>query len=132
VTFPVPIAAVYAALLALLVVLLALVVVGLRRTLRVGIGDGGNRDLARAIRVHGNAIESIPLFLLLLAAYELNHGPAGWLHAYGAVFFLSRILHAWGMLRSGGASNGRVVGTVGSISCLVGLAIANLLQVMGN
>jgi 2-polyprenyl-6-methoxyphenol hydroxylase-like FAD-dependent oxidoreductase len=45
---------------------------------------------------------------------------------------VTRILHAWGMLRSAGASNGRVVGTVGSISCLVGLAIANLLQVLGN
>ena len=130
-TLPLPITAVYASLLALLVVLLVVVVVRLRRSLRVGLGDGGNRDLLRAIRVHGNAVESIPLFLILFGVYEFNHGHPNMLHFFGAVFLLSRVLHAWGLFSSGGASPGRVSGTIGTNGCLLGLAIANLLKVLG-
>ena len=128
---PAPITAVYAALLAMLVVMLALVVIKLRRSLRIGMGDGGNHDLARAIRVHGNAIESITLFLVLLGLYELNHGHVNALHFFGGVFFLSRVLHVWGLLSSGGASRGRVSGMVGTMGCLIGLAIANVMKVLG-
>jgi uncharacterized membrane protein YecN with MAPEG domain len=127
-----PVTAVYASLLAVLVVILALLVVRLRRGLKVGIGDGGNRDLARAIRVHGNAIESIPLFLILLGVYELNGGSATLLHVFGSVFFLARILHARGMLATAGASRGRVIGTIGTNTCLLGLAIANVVRVFGH
>ena len=40
-TLPLPITAVYAGLLAVLAVMLALVVMKLRTSLRVGLGDGG-------------------------------------------------------------------------------------------
>ena len=130
-SLPLPITAIYASLLALLVILLVVVVINLRRSLKVGLGDGGNRDLLRAIRVHGNAIESIPLFLVLLAAYELNHGSAGLLHFFGALFFLARVLHAWGLFSSGGVTPGRMIGVIGTNGCLLGLAVANLLKVLG-
>ena len=126
-----PVSAVYASLLAVLVVILAMLVVRLRRGLKIGIGDGGNRDLARAIRVHGNAIESIPLFLILLGAYEINGGRVMLLHVFGGVFVLARVLHARGMLASAGASRGREIGTIGTIACLLGLAIANVMGVFG-
>lgn len=127
----VPLTALYASLLALLVVMLSLVVIRLRRGLKVGVGDGGNRDLARAIRVQGNAIEYIPIFLILLAAYELNHGSAALLHGFGATFFFCRILHAWGLYGSGGASRGRVAGIVGTLAVLILLAGANLVKLFG-
>ena len=126
-----PITALYAALLTLLVVILAAVVMQLRRTLKIGMGDGGNRDLARAIRVHGNAIESIPLFLVLFGVYELNHASPSALHFFGAVFFISRALHAWGLFSSGGASPGRLSGIVGTYFCLTALAVTNLQKVFG-
>lgn len=126
---PLPITAVYGALLALLTVLLVLLVVRLRRSLRIGIGDGGNRDLARAIRVHANAIESIPLFLILFAVYEINGGNYLVLHAFGMVYLASRVAHAAGMLRSAGASPARVAGTVGTVFALIGLAVVNLLSI---
>jgi len=125
-----PITALYASLLALLVILLALVTVKLRRSLRVGMGDGGNRDLQRAIRAHGNATEYIPLFLILLAVYEANQGGALTLHIVGAVFFISRVLHAWGLYASGGSSPGRFVGTAGTLLALLVLAVANLLKII--
>ena len=126
----IPITALYASLLALLVVLLALVTVKLRRSLRIGLGDGGNRDMQRAVRAHGNATEYIPLFLILLAAYELNGGGALALHAFGAVFFLARVLHAWGLYSSGGTSPGRFMSTAGTLVALLALAMANLLKIL--
>ena len=127
---PVPIAALYTSLLALLVVMLSVVVIRLRRSLRIGVGDGGNRDLQRAIRVQGNAVEYIPIFLLLLAAYELNQGSAIWLHVLGALFFFSRISHAWGLYGSGGASRARVIGVAGTFISLVGLSVMNLARIL--
>ena len=111
-------------------ILLALVTVKLRRSLHIGLGDGGNRDMQRAVRAHGNATEYIPLFLILLAAYELNGGGTMALHALGAVFFLARVLHAWGLYSSGGTSPGRFMGTAGTLVALLALAMANLLKIL--
>ena len=47
-------AAVYIALLAPGLIPLAVRVIGIRRSQRIGIGDGGNRALAQAVRVHAN------------------------------------------------------------------------------
>ena len=126
---PVPITALYAAMSGLLVVILMLVVIRLRRSLRIGLGDGGNRDLQRAIRVHGNAIESVPLFLVMLALLELNHGSTWMLHLFGAAFLVVRVAHAWGLYASTGASRGRVAGAGGTMILLVALAIANLFRI---
>ena len=115
----------YAALIALLVVALAARVVRLRIRLRVGIGDGGQPVLARAIRAHGNLIENAPLMLLLLLLAELSQAlSATWLHAAGVVIVVGRLLHAAGLTRSGGTSPGRLIGTVLSWIALLGLALA--------
>ena len=124
----VPITALYAAMFGLLFVILMVAVVRLRRSLRIGLGDGGNRDLQRAIRVHGNAVECVPIFLLMLATLELNHDSALLLHIFGAVFLAVRVAHAWGLYSSSGTSPGRLIGTAGTMLLLVALAIANLLQ----
>ena len=124
----VPITALYAAMFGLLFVILMLAVIRLRRSLRIGLGDGGNRDLQRAIRVHGNAVECVPVFLVMFAALELNHGSTLLLHIFGAAFLAARIAHAWGLFASGGTSPGRLIGTGASMVLLVALAIANLLQ----
>src|SRR3546814_19171911 len=60
------IASIYVALSALLVLALAVQVVILRRGKRIGLGDGGDTRLACAIRAHANALENLPLALLLL------------------------------------------------------------------
>ena len=128
-TVPVPITALYAALFAFLFVILMVAVITLRRSFCISLGDGGNRDLQQAIRAHGNAIESVPIFLLMLATLELNQGLATVLHSFGAAFLLVRIMHAWGLYTSSGASIARVAGTGGTITLLVALAIANLLRI---
>jgi hypothetical protein len=119
---PVPIAGFYAALCALLVVGLALRVVRLRWQTRTGIGDGGDRRLARAIRVHGNAIETVPIALVLLVVAELGRADSTLLHGCGIVLVVARVLHAIGLSRTAGATPERMAGTIGTVGVIVVLA----------
>lgn len=107
----VPVTALWTALIACWILLLMLRVVRLRRARRIGIGDGGDKDLAKAIRVHGNAIETMPIALLLMLTYELGGGAAWLLHACGGTLLASRVLHAAGLTRTSGSSAGRVLGS---------------------
>lgn len=125
-----PITALYASLLSLLVIVLASRIPLLRRKHRVGIGHGRNDELALAIRVHGNAVEYVPLALLLLLLAELQ-GMAAWgLHLAGSGLFLARILHAIGLGSSAGMSNGRFVGTLLTWTVVIVLAGALLLDTL--
>ena len=126
----VPVTAIYGALLALFLVILTIPVIKLRQGLRVGLGDGGQTSLQQAMRAHGNAAEFIPLFIVLLAVYEINPAPAIALHIFGVVFILSRLAHASGLYQTSGASLGRVAGMIGTLAALVALAIANVIQVI--
>lgn len=126
----VPVTAIYGALLALILVILTVPVIKLRQGLRVGLGDGGQTSLQQAVRAHGNAAEYIPLFIVLLAVYEINHAPAIALHIFGVVFILSRLAHASGLYQTSGASSGRAAGMIGTLTALVALAIANVIQVI--
>ena len=126
----VPITALYAAILALLVVALAFPIIRLRFRYRVGLGDGGKEDLQRAVRAHGNAVEYIPLFLILLALLEANQGGTNLLHGLGIAFVLARLSHAWGIHGSAGTSPGRFIGTVTTFSVIIVLAVANICRVL--
>ena len=91
--------ALYAGLLVGLFILLTLRVFAVRRPSGVALGTGGNRALERAVRIHANFAEYVPLFLVALAAAELC-GVAPWLlHALGVAMVLGRALHAAGMSR---------------------------------
>ena len=118
-----PASALWTALIALWTLALMLRVVRLRWTRRVGIGDGGDKDLAKAIRVHGNAIETLPIALLLMLGYELNGGLPWLLHVCGAMLLASRVLHATGLRRSLGTSAGRMLGSILWAAVVVVLSI---------
>ena len=120
-----PITSIYAALSALLVIVLALRVVQSRQKHKVGLGDNGEANLQQRIRVHANAIENLPLALLLLMLLEMQGIPAHWLHGLGAALVSARVLHAWGFSRRKGVSFGRFVGTI--VTWLVMLAMALIL-----
>jgi uncharacterized membrane protein YecN with MAPEG domain len=57
------ITALYAAILAFIIVALGINVTVHRVKLGVPLGDGGNPQMLRMIRLHGNAVEYIPLAL---------------------------------------------------------------------
>ncbi len=113
----------YAALCALLILALSFRIVALRRRLKVGIGDGGDAGLARAIRAQANAIEYIPLLLLMLLVAENNGAGEVFLHAAGGGLVLARVLHAVGLSGSAGKSVGRFWGTLGTWILLLVLAL---------
>jgi uncharacterized membrane protein YecN with MAPEG domain len=108
----------YAGILALWLVFLILSVVRLRWKYRVGLGDGGEKELTRAIRIHGNFIETVPLLVVMMGMMEMwSILPIGALHAFGAVLVLSRLLHWHGLTSSATTSFGRTAGTV--LVCLL-------------
>ncbi len=122
-----PITGIYAALLALLMLWLAMQVIGLRRKYQVGIGHGGQEELARVIRVHANFVEYVPMSLLLLALAENNHALPAWgLYLTGGLLLLSRLMHAWGLGREAGKSFGRFYGTSLNWAVIATLAAALL------
>ena len=67
---PVSITALYAGLLALIFVALGINVTVHRVKLSVPLGDRGNSQMLRMMRLHGNAAEYIPLAVALMATYE--------------------------------------------------------------
>jgi uncharacterized membrane protein YecN with MAPEG domain len=113
----------YAGLCTILVVILGLRVVLYRFGHRIGIGDGGDIVLQRRVRVHANAIENLPLALLLLGGMELNGYPAALIHGFGATLFLSRVAHAWGLSHSSGTSKGRFLGTLFTWLLMLAMAL---------
>ncbi len=104
----------YAGLSGILLLALSSRVVNARRTHKIDIGDGGNEDLMRAIRVQGNFTEYVPLILLLILMIEMNGNDAMVIHGLGGALIISRILHAMGLSRSSGISTARFVGILGT------------------
>jgi uncharacterized membrane protein YecN with MAPEG domain len=112
----------YAGLCTLLVVFLALRVVRWRFTRKIGLGHGEDRQLERRIRVHANAVENLPLALILLGGMELNGYDDRIIHAFGITLLVSRVAHAWGLSHSSGTSRGRFLGTLFTFLLMLAMA----------
>ncbi|WP_097459259.1 MAPEG family protein [Mangrovitalea sediminis] len=126
----IPVTAFFASITALLMLFLAYRVTVFRRRFKVGLGDHGDREFNTAIRAHANLVENAPITLLLLGIAELNGVNAFWIYVLGLVFVASRLLHAWGFIRSqGGAHVGRLLGMVGTWFVLLALVVLNIWNV---
>lgn len=108
----------YAGLLGLMLIFLTVRIALRRRKYRVGIGDGGIPDLAQAIRVHGNFVETVPFLLIILGILELSLVASLYLHIFGGVIIISRLLHANGLTKSPLLSFGRKNGILLSLLLL--------------
>jgi len=106
----IPITGLYVGVLTLFLLVLGNEVVFLRRSRKISLGFGGDKDLGRAIRVHGNFAENVPFALLVLGALELSGAPVWELHAFGGTVIASRVLHRLGLRGRGGLSVGRFWG----------------------
>ena|SRR5688572_26941939 len=116
----------YAAALGLLFFALSVRTLRLRRELKIGIGDAGNETMLRAIRVHANFAEYVPLTLLLAALLELSGAPSVLVHAVGACLLTGRIAHAYGVSKLSENFRYRVLGMALTFTALVGGALALL------
>lgn len=123
----------YAGLCALLIVALAFRIVRFRRSEKVGLGSGGKHHAQVLIRAHANAIEYVPIALLLLLMAELNGLAATWLHLLGGAFVLARLAHAYGLTAGkGGYHPGRFIGTALSWVVIILLAGINIGMAFGS
>lgn len=118
-----PITSIYAALLALLFIVLGLRVVQVRLGQQIPLGTGGSDDMEQRVRVHGNLAEWGPIFVVLLLLAELGHAPAALLHGCGVAFVVARVMHAAGLSRVRGRSTGRFYGSVVSWTAILVLAV---------
>lgn len=123
-----PVTALYAALCGFLVIALAANVVRYRLGKKVSLGDGGHKDVNRAIRAHGNTVEYVPLALILMALLEINGGGNTAVHIYGILLVGGRLLYAYGMLVPRSSANlARQLGVLSSWIVIIGAGIQLLL-----
>ncbi|SFN12957.1 MAPEG family protein [Dokdonella immobilis] len=113
---------IYAALAAILVIILSARVIARRRSARIGIGDGDDKVLARCVRAHGNAIEYLSIGLILLLLVEMNQTQPLVVHIFGIALLFGRLMHAVGLSRSSGPSFGRVGGMILTLAAMGGMA----------
>ena len=123
---PVSLTACYGAILALIIVALGINVTMHRVKLKVPLGDGGNPQMLRMIRLHGDAVEYIPLAIALMLAYELNGGSHFALHIVGIALVAGRLIQTWGMWATSTATPGRQVGQSLTWLSVTALALLNL------
>jgi uncharacterized membrane protein YecN with MAPEG domain len=118
-----PVTALYAALLALLFLLLSVRVIAQRREAHVEIGHGDNAQLLRRMRVHANFAEYVPLALLLMALAESLKAPSAILHLFGLTLLVARLIHAYGLSQTPHILRFRVLGVTLTF-WVIGLAAA--------
>ena len=109
------ITALYAGVLGLMSLALAMPAGRLRGATKISVGDGGDPDLLLAMRRQANFLEYVPLFLIILGVLELNGVAALPLHVLGAGMVVARIAHAVGLRGDTIQGAGRLVGAMGTM-----------------
>lgn len=118
----------YAALCGLLFAVLSVRTLLLRRKFRIAVGDGGNRQLLRAMRVHANFAEYVPLCLLLVAFCEAQGASARYLHLALAGLLLGRVSHAYGVSQESERISFRVFGVAVTLAVLISASLRLVMQ----
>ena len=121
----------YAAAIAILMVVLS-VRTGLARGKHgIALGDGGVPALTVAIRRFGNLSEYAAIAVLVLLLMELKGISAPWLHAYGLTLLALRLLHPFGLhdgtMPAPWQGRARVVSAAGTVAMLTLGAVALIL-----
>src|SRR5262245_44483961 len=121
---------IYAAILAIIFVLLTIRVVLQRRAALVSLVDGGNRILLRRQRAHANFAEYVPLTLLLMLSAELQLGTSWLINLMGLGLLGGRIMHAVAVGREPEPLRLRVIGMALTLAAILIGAIVNLTLIL--
>ena len=113
----------YAATIALVFVGLSIRTLRLRRRFRVAVGPGEEPLLLRAMRVHANFAEYVPIAVLLMLFVELLTSSALFVHVLGVLLIAGRLLHAYGVSQVREDFRYRVSGMALTFTVIVGAAI---------
>ena len=98
----------------------------LRRQLRIAVGDKGDEQMLRAMRVHANFAEYVPLSLLLVYMFEARSGTSVLIHALCICLIVGRLSHAYGLSRVDEDYRYRVFGMSMTFTALVVSALGIL------
>ena len=113
----------YAALLAALYIFLSARVIRMRVSNRIGLGDGSNPRLQRAIRVHANFSEYVPLALILTVFVEMQHSAPALVHALCLSLLVGRVIHSYAVSEEKEDVRLRVAGMILTFVTLGGAAL---------
>lgn len=116
----------YAAIFGLMLLVLSVRTLRLRRVLGIAIGDRNNPEMLRAMRVHANFVEYVPITLLLIFMLEMQGGSAFVTNLLCLVLLAGRVVHAIGLSQSAEDFRFRVFGMAMTFASL-GLAAAYLI-----
>jgi len=117
---------IYAAILGFVFVALSVRTLLLRRRLKVAIGDGDQPILARAVRVHSNFAEYVPLSLILVYFLEIQSGTNLWIHVLCSALLIGRITHAFGVSRVEENYRYRVIGMALTFTVIISASLGLL------
>ena len=115
----VQVTAIYASLLALMFVGLSIRTPSMRRRLKIAIGDAGNSEMLRAMRVHSNLAEYVPLGLLLMLLAARSGANAMLVHFLGLTLLAGRISRAYGVSLNQENYRFRVAGVAMTFTSLI-------------
>jgi uncharacterized membrane protein YecN with MAPEG domain len=105
-------AALWVGLHLILLLVLSMLVVRQRRRHQIELGHGDIPELDRAIRAFGNASEYVPAGLVAIVVLAMAGAPILVIHAMGLTLLTGRMVHAFGLSRSGAASLPRAAGVL--------------------
>lgn len=124
----------YAGLLGIFFVFLSFRVANLRKKLKVGLGDGGEKKLTKAIRAHGNFSEYALFIIVLMYFAEMQSiilfgtSTPIIIHIMGMILLFARGYHAYGITQHSGLSTGRMVGILLTWGLIVFLSLINIVS----
>lgn len=117
----------YAALLAVLYIVLTFRVGAYRIKNDISLGDAGNTEMLQRIRAHANFAEYVPFALLLLLLTEILATNSATVHALGITLLTGRLLHAYGLSKS--IMKPRVIGQTLTLLALFGAAMCTAMAI---
>ncbi len=120
----------YAALAALLFLVLSWQVIAYRRTNRLSLGDEGDKGLLKRMRAQANFAEYVPLALFLMLCLELQSIAIGWVHLTGTLLLIGRALHAYGFSARPPIIKFRVYGMILTLASYGVLIVLNIFCVL--
>jgi uncharacterized membrane protein YecN with MAPEG domain len=116
----------YAGLNTLILLWIAIATGQLRAKYKISIGDGGNLHMIRIMRGHANAVENVPMAIILMIIMGFLGAPIYVLHAFGIALTIGRFCHAIhftkedapGWQRAAGASLSMLVLALGALGVI--------------
>lgn len=126
-----PVTPLYAALLGIILFTLSIRTIRVRRKLQIAIGHADDALMERAMRVHANFCEYVPISLLLIYLLEVMLGTSYWIHVLGGALLLGRLLHAYGVSRPREDFRFRVTGMALTFTVILSSAFRILLAYAG-